>query len=143
MKETETFLVWIAVLGVVGIVVGMCAQGRLKYWVLMALGAIPREKRPGFFSEIPRRDRDWALVSRLNGIDGPRFRLPQLLEPKVVDVKVVDVKVAGVKVVGVKVASAKVAGVKVVGAKVVGAKAIGAKASRAVVSGVKVLDPQQ
>ncbi|MBN2176106.1 MAG: hypothetical protein JW722_00440 [Demequinaceae bacterium] len=51
------------------IVVGVCAQGRLKHWILVALGAVPRTSLPTPFGEIPRSERDWTMLAPLKGMD--------------------------------------------------------------------------
>lgn len=56
------------------IVVGICAQGRLKHWILVALGAVPRTTLPTPFGEIPRSERDWMMLAPLKGLDPPKRR---------------------------------------------------------------------
>lgn len=53
------------------IVVGACAQGRLKHWILVVLGAVPR-KAPNPFGEIPRPETDWMMLAPLKGLDQPK-----------------------------------------------------------------------
>lgn len=66
----EKMLVTGVVISLVMVAVGVCSQGRLKHWVLMALGASPR-KIPTPFTEIPRPEQDWMMLAPLKGIDPP------------------------------------------------------------------------
>jgi hypothetical protein len=54
------------------IVVGACAQGRLKHWILVILGAVPRSTAPTPFGEIPRSEGDWMMLAPLKGLDPPK-----------------------------------------------------------------------
>lgn len=64
----ETFVIAM-VIAVAAIIVGVCSHGRLKHWLLIALGAVPRSTAPTPFGEIPRSERDWAMLAPLKGID--------------------------------------------------------------------------
>jgi hypothetical protein len=54
------------------VVVGACAQGRLKHWILVALGAIPKEAAPRPFDAIPRTQDEWATLANDDDADVAR-----------------------------------------------------------------------
>ncbi len=60
----------VVALAVAVIVVGSCAQGRLRHAILWLLGAVPREK-PSLTATIPRGHAHWSLVGQLS-YDAPR-----------------------------------------------------------------------
>jgi hypothetical protein len=71
MSPLESVLWWVMGVSVLAIACGVCAQGRLKHWILILLGEVPKEARPGPFGEIPRRERDWSMLSTLVDIEPP------------------------------------------------------------------------
>jgi hypothetical protein len=71
LSALEHVIVTGMVISLVVVVVGVCSQGRLKHWLLVALGATPR-KIPTPFYEIPRPERDWTMLAPLKGIDPPK-----------------------------------------------------------------------
>ena len=54
------------VLGVAAILVSLLANGRGKYLVLTLLGAVPRRPVREVTQPLPRAERDWELVGRLD-----------------------------------------------------------------------------
>ena len=69
MGAVQSTIVWTVVVALAIIVVGVCSEGRLKHWILVLMGVVPREDAPGPFGEIPRTEREWALLGRLGGLD--------------------------------------------------------------------------
>ncbi len=52
-------------LAAITLVIGTCAQGRLRHALLWILGGVPRE-RPSFSTRIPRREHHWSVIGRLS-----------------------------------------------------------------------------
>jgi hypothetical protein len=69
MSPLENVYWWAMGIAVVAILFGVCGQGRLKHWILVLLGEVPKETRPGPFGEIPRRERDWSMLVPLVDVE--------------------------------------------------------------------------
>ena len=72
----ESTIWWTVVVAVAMIAVGVCSEGRLKHWLLILMGVVPRQDATGPFGEIPRTEREWALLGRLGGLDDHRSVAP-------------------------------------------------------------------
>ncbi len=70
MSPLEKVLWWAMGVAGVAVVLGVCSQGRLKHWILVLLGGVPREAKLGPFGEIPRGERDWSILTRLVDFEG-------------------------------------------------------------------------
>ena len=55
------------------IVLAVCGQGRLRHLLLSILRAAPKpaKKQSSLIHGIPRAEREWFVVGRLQGLDGP------------------------------------------------------------------------
>ena len=62
--DVHTVVVLAIALSATILVIGTCAQGRLKHALLWMMGAVPRE-RPSFSTKVPRKEHHWAVIGRL------------------------------------------------------------------------------
>jgi hypothetical protein len=70
-------LVTIAVIVAAAVILaGILAQGRLKHLLLMMLGATPRRSPREMLENIPREERHWSVVDRVN-VDDESLQRPR------------------------------------------------------------------